>query len=432
MAGICASPARSQVTFSSAIDLALNNSPKIKSAQNDVQRAMAALSVTKDIYVPSVVATGGLGDAYGIMLSVPTIFTINAQSLVYSAQQRFYIRAAHSDLKAAQLALEEARGQVEEDAAVTYLSLVHAQNSMAAVAAQYDLAQKLVNIVQDRVNGKLDSELELMKARRTAVQLKLQKIRAENDIASLRDHLRVLTGLSTQGLLVATDNIPAMPSPSSMSIPANATLPDSPGILSAKANADAKRLRAEGDSKYTWRPQVTFAAQYGRISPIENVSEFYNLHNEYNTASAGVQIQLPMIDRVRKAAARASTEDALRSETDLTGLQQGQEEDRMKLMRSLNELSAIAELAQVELDIAQNELNSTEIEVKESNGGPVLTPKDEVNVQMQERQKYLDLQDAKFQLDKSMILFLRQQGALDKWIQTGGTTPSATSKVSAD
>lgn len=367
--------AHAQTPLTTVVDAAFRNSPRVKSAGNDVERAIAALQVSKDIYIPSIVTAAGIGDAYGITLSVPTIFTINAQSLVYSAQQRFYIRAARSDLAAARLALAEARAQVEEDAVITYVSLDHAQKVQDVVATQYDLAQKLVAIVEDRVNAKLDSDLELIKARRNAVQLKLQKIRAENEVADLQDHLASLTGIDSGDLKADSASLPAFPSLPAMEHPIPLQFVDTPGLQSAEASAKGKRDRAEGDSKYAWRPQVSFAAQYGRISPIENVGEFYNLHGNYNTASAGVEIQFPLLDRVRKAAAKASTEDAIRAANDLAGIRGGAQEDRLKLQRSLRELDTMAELAQLELKIAQSDLNTVSIEAKGALQGLLSRPK---------------------------------------------------------
>lgn len=411
-----AGSAEAQLTFTSAIDLALRNSGKIKSAQEDLKKAGAALAVTKDIFIPSVVTGGGVGTAYGITLNVPTIFTINAQSLVYSVQQRFYIRAAQSELRSAQLALKDARDQVEEDTAFTYISIDHAERTLSAVDEQYNYATRLVSMVEDRVQGKLDSELELMKARRTAVQLKLQRLRAADDLASLRDHLAQLLGRAADGMEIVPESVPEIPSPSDES--ANRPeFPDSPAILSAQENAKGKRERAKGDSIYTWRPQVSFAAQYGRVSPIENVSEFYNLHNNYNSASIGIQIQFPLLDQVRRAAAAESTADALRSENDLLGLKFDQEEERKKLLRSVPELAASAELAELEQKISETELNSTLLQMKQTSGGPLITPKDEMNARIQERQKFLELLDAKLQLAKAEISLLRQTGGLDKWLQ---------------
>ncbi len=58
-----APPANAQLTFETAVDLALKHSLKVKSAEEDVKKAAAALAVTKDIFIPSVVTGGGLGTA---------------------------------------------------------------------------------------------------------------------------------------------------------------------------------------------------------------------------------------------------------------------------------------------------------------------------------------------------------------------------------
>jgi outer membrane protein TolC len=409
-----------QVSFTAAIEMALRNSPRVRAADNDFQKARAGLAGLKDIYIPSVVMGGGVGDTYGITLSVPTIFTINAQSLVYSAQQRAYIRAAHSDLQASTYALAEARHQVEEDCAVTYISMDNAGRVVATLAEQYTYAMKLVSIVEDRLNAKLDSELELLKARRGAVQIKLQQLQAEDELESTRGHLAQLTGLWAEGLATAPESIPSIPS-STVSV----SFADSPGLLAAEQSAKAKLERARGDGKYTWRPLITFGAQYGRISPINDVSNFYDLHNNYNTANIGFQIQFPLVDKVRKSAAQQALLDATHAALDLEGLRFDESEGRRKLQRSIPELEAKTELAELDFDIAQNELESTGIQLHASQGGAPLTPKEEQTAHMQERQRYLDLLDAKLQLLRARIYLLRQSGQLEGWLQSLKDVPAS-------
>ncbi|HEX4756915.1 MAG TPA: TolC family protein [Terracidiphilus sp.] len=416
-------PCRGQVSFSSAISLALENSPRAKAAQNDLRKAQSELAVLKDIYIPSVVTGGGLGETYGITLSVPTIFTVNAQSLVYSPQQRANIRAAHFDLQAATLALAESRTQVEEDAAITYVSLENSQKVVEALTEQYRFAMKLVSIVQDRVNANLDSDLELIKARRGAIQIKLQQMQAEDDAEGARAHLSQLTGISADQFESLAADIPSLPGETSTIAP---TMPDSPGILAAEANLKAKEQRARGDAEYAWRPQISFGAQYGRISPINDVSSFYNLHGNYNTANIGIVIQFPLLDKVRKAAAQISSLDASRGALDLEGLRFDQGEGRRKLQRSILELRAKADLADLDLSIAQNELQSTTVQLHASSGGPPLTPKEEQTAHLQERQRYLDLLDARLQLRKAQISLLRQNGHLDDWLRSLTNTPPGT------
>lgn len=420
-----------QLPLQQAVRLALANSPQVKAAQNDLEKANANLSVMRDIYIPSVTTGGGIGYTTGITLSVPTIFTVNAQSLVFSFTQRQYVRAAHQQVQAAKLSLKESSQQVQEDVVITCVSLEQAQAVSRALGEQYEFASRLAAIDEDRRRSGLESDLEVLKARRGAVQIKLSQMQADENIQSLRGHLAFLTGLSFENVTTAPDSIPTLPSLTSLMADDPEPIPPTPGLLAAQANTLAKQQRARGDSEYVWRPQVSFGAQYGRVSPINNVSQFYNLHGNYNTANIGVQIQLPLLDRVRGAAARASRADAARAALDLENLRAEQIGGRLALKRSLPELATKVDLAQLDLDIAQNELTSTTIQVRGATGRPPLTPKEEQTAHIDERQKYLDLLDAKLRSEKAQINYLRQTGKLGSWIDPASPTSAPSNSQEA-
>jgi hypothetical protein len=146
------------------------------------------------------------------------------------------------------------------------------------------------------------------------------------------------------------------------------------------------------------------------------VSQFYNLHGNYNTTNVGIQIQIPLVDRVRHAAAQESQADASRAKLDLQNLRAEQNGTRFALMRSLPELATKVDLAQLDLDIAQNELSSTTLQLRGATGRPPLTPKEEQTAHIEERQKYLDLLDAKLRSEKAEVNYLRQIGKLGSWL----------------
>ncbi len=396
--------------------MAVRNSPRVKAAQNDLAKAQAGVSVARDMYIPSVNVGGGAGYSYGIMLTVPTIFTVNAQSLVFSMQQRQYVRAAHSDVRAAQLALDEVKQQVEEDAAITYLSLDTAQQTAQALDEQYGVAMKLAGIMQDRLRANLESELEVRKYQRGALQIKLGKMQAEDNADDLRAHLADLTGIAPDELKLAAASIPSISAASANGAGSSIASPDTPGIEAAAASDTAKELRAKADREYTWRPQVSFGANYGRVSPIENVGQYYNLNGIYNVYSVGVAVQFPLVDLVRRAAAKESRLDTERSRMDLDILRSDEMAGRRKLQRSLPELTTKAELADVNYEIAQDELGGVEAQSQHATGGPMVTPKEVENAHIEERQKYVEMLDAKLQARKAQITWMRLTGSLDAWL----------------
>ena len=421
---------RAQISFTTAVALALQNSLRVKAAQDDIRKANAVLSEATNVYIPSVSASSGLGASSGITLSVPTIFTIGAQSLAFSYSQPDYIRAARLGVVASQKALAEVQQEVEEDTAVTYVSLDMASLRQVGMTDEYRFALKLVSIVQDRLTAGVESQLELKKAQRTAVQIRLQQLQMDNQIGSLQDHLARLIGLPDIPLETVPDSVPSIPTlPSSMS---DSSYADTPDISSAEANVSAKLEQARGDSRYTWRPQLMIQAQYGRISPFNNVSSYYNLNGDYNTLAVGVQIQLPFLDRGRKARANQSMSDSQHAQHEATYLREQQSESRLKLRHSLAELTTKTELAELEQGIAQDQLSAILVQSAYgtgNNSAPLMTPKDEQNARIQERQKYLELLDTKLQLRQAQISLLRQTGALEDWIRSSPNALASTPKT---
>ena len=411
--------ASGQISFKDAVALAVKNSPRVKMAQDDCQRASAALAATRDLYVPSIVAAGGLGASTGITLTVPTIFTLSAQSLIFSYSQRDYIRSARLALESSRLALMDVRERVEEDAAITYVALDEADDKERVLADELRIATRLAEIVQQRFDAGLETQQELRQARRTMIQVKLQQLETQDQSAFFVEHLKQLTGLPVDKLSTINGSVPPDQTFASIEDSAASAVAEAPAVLSAEVSARAKLERAFGDSRYRWRPQVGFAAQYGRVSPINGVTDYYNLHGDYNTASIGLQIQLPLLDATRRAQARVSLADASHAlhEADVSRAEQS--EDRLRMQHSMAELGARTELAEVDLEIARDQLRSIAVQTASGGfSGVVMTPRDKQNACLQERQRYLELLGAALDLRKSQLSFMRQAGRLEDWLSS--------------
>ena len=159
-----AARAPAQISMTSAVDLALRNDPRVKMAHEDVAKAQATLAETHDAYIPTIGITGGYGGSTGVPLSVPVVFSIASQSLLFNFSQKDYVRAATAGLQAADLAFQEARDKVAEDVVVTYLNLDNAQQRQTAMIDESAAANRLVAIVQDRLDAGQDTRIDLLRA----------------------------------------------------------------------------------------------------------------------------------------------------------------------------------------------------------------------------------------------------------------------------
>jgi outer membrane protein TolC len=428
---LCAT-AQAQISFSSAMDLALRSDPKVKAAEASVDKARADWMMTRDAFIPSVTVSGGYGTSTGVPLGVPVVFSLASQSLLFSYAQRDNTRAAAAGLQAALLAAEESRDQVAEDVAVTYLNLDNAERRRAAMAEEYDYATKLREIVQERLDAGRDTRIELLKATRTAAQIRLQLLQTEDQIAGFSDHLSRVIGLPGNRLNSVTSSIPTLPAITTLT--GDAT--DSFGVQAAEATAHSKQFLAFGESKYRFRPQVSFNANYSRISTTQtNYVDYYPGFNQKSesAASIGIGITIPLYDRAHEDRAREATAEARRAQFEADGQRNQFLEGRARLQHGASELQARSDLAGIDRELAQEQLEVVLAQLSAENGssgGPLMTPKDEQNARLQERARAIDLLDAEFQVNQAQINLMRQSGQLHSWIKKVETqaisSPSST------
>jgi outer membrane protein TolC len=419
-------PAMAQISLSTAVDLALKNSPKAQMAKADVDKAQAALQELRDAYIPAVVGSSGLGPpSYGFPLGQPSIFSINAQSLVFSYSQRDYIRSARATLDAANLALTDVRQAVAEETALTFVALDRDTQRQSALNAEVGFSSLLIRIVQERLDAGQDTAINLTTARLSEAQIRLARLRADDETNFDQAHLAQLIGLPAQGLSIFSISIPAIaaPEPDSPSLPQAS----SPAVESAYASARSKREIAFGDARYIFRPQISFAAQYSRFAKFNNLQDYY-IRFQQNNAAIGVQINLPLFDAARRAKARQSAADAAHSEREADVTRNQFFESRLKAQHTMAELVVRAEVAGLDQQLAQQQLDILLIQLKSGTGnssGTQMSPKDEQASRIAEREKFLSALDANFQMRQAQINLLRQTGGLDAWLrlaaQTSGT-----------
>lgn len=431
--------AHAQVSLGTVVDLSLRNSPKVQMAKADLAKAQAVLSESKDAFIPRVTTDGGYGKSTGAPLGLPTIFSITGQSLVFSFSQPDYIRAARASVQATQHALFEAEIEVSEDASNTYIALDNALERQKVVKDEQDIAGRLVEVVNDRVNAGVDAHIEWVKARRTKVQLELQSLVIDDEINLDVTHLSQLTGLPKTGIAAVHSTIPKLTRPVPVRQGSD-TVADSEGIKAAFAVADAKQHTAFGDRRYLFRPQIVLQANYSRVATsLSSYLAYYprfagtpDNPNSQNALGFGLVITVPLLDMAHHAKAHQSAADAARALAEANQQRSTFLEGRAKLRNATLELNKRAELAELDHEYAEDQLETLRIQTQAgaSNlSGPQVTPKDELNAHLQERQKSYDLLSAELQLHQTQVNLLRQQGGLADWIHATIGTSSGTPSI---
>lgn len=426
--------ASAQISISTAVDLALRSNPRVQSAQSEVDRARAAVSEAHDVYIPAVSGGAGLGQAYGYSQNPPTLATISGTSLVYNHSQRSYIRSAHASLEAAELSLRDMRETVAQDTALSFIALDHDQQREQAIHQQGGYADRLVTIVQERLDAGQDTQIDLTQAKLTVAQLKLAMLRAQDETENEREHLARLIGLPATSLH-AEGSFPATPTLLETEQPGLVNGYVNAAVAAAFATADARRQQAKGDTSFRFRPQVNLFVQYNRYATF--ASSFKELEKIYTTTAGtslltanegffGVQISIPLMDRARAAKGRESTAEAAKALHDAQNAQNDALDGRSKLRHSIAELQAQTDVASLQQQMAQQQLDILRVQLQAGTGsttGTQMSPKDEQTALIGERDKYLAVIDANFQLRQAEIQLMRQNGDLETWLKSAASTP---------
>ena len=423
-----ASAAHAQMSLSTAVDLALRGNPRVQSAQADVDKARAQLSQAIDAYVPVVSVGAGLGQAYGYSAQPPTLATVNAGSVVFNASQYSYVQSARAGVRSAQLAQADAREAVAQDTALAFITLDHDQQREQVVLQQAGFADTLTSIVQERVDAGKDSQIDLTQAKLTAAQLRLAAMKAQDDTSYDLEHLARLIGVPPAALVI-DNNFPATPLPTDATQAASANGYANAAVASAFATAEARQLQASGAARFRFWPEFNLFVQYNRYATFTDsfaTLEKLNTINGQTTLGAdeaafGVQISLPVLDKGRAAKARESAADAARTLHDAQNAQIEALDGASRLRHTIAELQAQADVATLQQQLAQQQLDVVRVQLQDGTGNPdapQMTPKDEQKARIAERDKYLAVIDAGFQLRQAEIQLLRQTGDLENWLRS--------------
>jgi outer membrane protein TolC len=412
-----------QVSLATVVDLAQRNSTAVRLAQADMDKARAAHSETKDVFIPSLMLGSGLPAAptVGFTGGVPSILNGTVQSMVFSLPQFNYIKAARAGLQSASLRLKDTREQVALDASTAYIELDTVEHELDAAHQQETFAERLVTIEQQRAEAGVDPLSDLLQTQLTAAQLKLRRLHLETRAATLSKQLADLTGLPTGSILPDHASIPEIPQ-----VKASEGRSSITAVEAAQMNALSKQQTARGDSKYALIPQMSFAAEYLRSTALLNDAAGYYRYGylPINNFSSGFSIQVPLLDWGHRAKSRESAADALRATVEAEQAQRQNEVQIAELTGSLRELDTLAEIASLKQQIASAQLQAVLAQMELGNGAgagpgaqPQMTPKAEQLARIDERQKFQDSLDAGFDLSKARLSLLRVLGHMEDWLQ---------------
>lgn len=398
------------------VELALSHSAQAVQADAAQQRAFASYNEARNQYLPTLVVGSGLGKTVGYPLSLegsaPSIINTTAQSALINSSLRDFIREAREEYRATIVQSKDQRDQVLQDAVLTYAELCKWDRLLSYLGEQYTRELKMEQLVNDRIQEGVDSPLARNQARLNTARVYLHISQAEGSIDVLKNRLSQMTGLPAASIVPDPDSIPALPEIKQEDNITSKALQVSPTIQFANLRSTALAFRARGEHRAMW-PTVDFAAQYALLATFNNYQQFFQPHSfQQHNATIGVAIRFPFFSPTQRAHARAAEADAVHAKKDIEIATNQVSEQTLKLQRSVAQLAAAQEVADLEYQIAKSDVETTEVR-KESG---TATLHDEDNARTQVAERYSGLQDANFELQRARIELLRATGDLGSWV----------------
>jgi outer membrane protein len=401
------------LAFRTAIELALKNSATTGLSQADLQRARSVVRQTKDVFLPQMLAGSGLGGSYGFPLSLegaaPSIFNVNFQGALINMAQRNFVKAAKSDVEVTTAQNADRRNDVIMETAMDYVQLDLLDSSLTIQREQQQSAQKFQDIVAQRIQAGLDSQVEGTRAKLAGARTRLDIAQTQAAADQLRLRLSQLTGLPVTAIQTSTETIPEMPAVAQdQDLPGEA-VKNNPVVKVADAAAQAKEFRAQAERKQLY-PAIDFVGQYAVLARFNNYDQFFQKFQR-NNVTAGVAIRFPFFNPVQRAAADAARADAVKSRKEAQTVKEQVSTETLRLQRSVEQLSAAREVAQLEHQLAQSDIESAHAKI-ESGAASI---KDEENARVAEHERYTAYLNSSFELDRAQIQLMRQIGQLETW-----------------
>jgi len=182
-------------------------------------------------------------------------------------------------------------------------------------------------------------------------------------------------------------------------------------VEAAVEHARAQYLRVKGEHRSLW-PSIDFAAQYANLATYNNYESYYEPHTfQPNNLTIGVVVHFPFFNLAQHARVQEAESDAFKAKKQAEATRNQVSEDTLRLQRSVTQMQAAHDVAELEYEIAQKNVETVQTRMESSTAN--LHDLDDARSQATER--FISFQDVSFELERSQVQLLRATGELENW-----------------
>ena len=408
-------PAPVALTLRRAIELALANSKDIQVAKIQASVADQAALINRAQFLPNLYAGSGAGYTYGIPETpggrAPAIFNVTYTEQVFNEPLRGQGKEQQEQAKAQKLVLEDVRNSVIVRTASAYLELVKVRHSAELLGKEQDSAGKILGVVEQRAAEGFELPVEVTRAQLTKAQVAQRLLQLQGRQDELEIFLRNQCGLAAeQPIEVIPEDLPGAAEAEGDNLVALA-MQENTDLRLAESDVTGKQFRLVGEKHGYW-PTLELVSVYSVLAKFNNYEQFFRTFQR-NNFNAGIQVQVPIFSASTRASIALAQTNLLASKAVLSSKQNQVNADVRRKTRRVRESDAGKEVARLELQLAQQNLQELQERFAEGKAGLREVEK----ARLEENEKWMALLDATFARQQAQLDLLKTAGQLDKILQ---------------
>jgi outer membrane protein len=413
--------ASSFLTLRQAVTLALQNSRDVKLAQLQYNVALGEVGVNRAVFLPNLYTGSGIAYTSGFPSLPggvpPAIFELDYKQTLFNPLLKNQQHAAEDRAKSLKLQVDRTRDTVRVETASAYLELAKVRHSLALLEKEQVSGEKILEVVRERVAANQELPIEATRSQLELARVRQRIVKLEDREQTLTAELHDLTGISgSQPIEVETeersftDALSAETAAIQAQIVALALENDT--RVAEAENERTARERLFHGARLSYFPTIDLVGQYLVLSKFNNYEEFYKTFVR-NNVSVGVQITIPLFASTTAANVRLA-KSQLDEADEAVGVKRQQVRTEVEQKaHTLRELDADQEVARLDLQLAQENLQLVEARYDQSRA----TLQEIEQARLEESDKWVAFLDADFAREQAQLSLLEATGQLAQVFQ---------------
>ncbi len=408
-----------KLTLHQAVTLALQNSRDVKLAQVQYNVALGEVDVDRAAFRPNLYTGAGGAYTHGFPSlpggEAPSIFQLDYTQALFDPLLKGEQHAAEDRAKNQKLELDRVRDDVIVRSATAYLEFAKVRHSLELMLAEQASGAKILTAIHERVAADQELPIELTRAQLMLARIAERVVKSEDRQAVLDAQIRDLTGIPDgQSLEVEPEEASfaaELATAQSEAEIESLAIQNDRGLAEAE-NERAARVQILKGARGSYFPTVNLVGQYSVLSEINNYDEFYKKF-ERNNVNIGVQVTIPLFAAKTRANVALAKSQLSESELMLGNKRQQVRFDVQQKARSVRELEASREVARLDLQLAQETLQSEQAKFDQNR----VTLQDIEKARLDENDKWVAFLDVDFARQQAQLALLQATGQLAKVFQ---------------